>query len=301
MEKLKLVKGNTIPSLKWQQLLLQSSQPSIYLSPEYLNNLTNKWEAVVKNSITKTTFILPFAVKKKIGIKIAYLPFFMQKTGFIGRISSEDAHDCILFLKHKFHAVLICVDYPNQLNKKSVWKNNFTLPLNTSYQNLVKNYSTNHRRNLKKAVDLSIAQTLNFEKIISLFKKSDKAKITKYTKKDYAAFHQLCSIQKLNHQLKVIEVHHNETLICGAIFFTYQQQLLFIFSAQTKEAKNYAALFYLIDRVIFQYSNHELILDFEGAQDPNLARFYKSFGAINKPYQFLDIQQAIIKLLRNVF
>ena len=53
----------------------------------------------------------------------------------------------------------------------------------------------------------------------------------------------------------------------------------------------FLAMPFLIDNFIKEASNSGLVFDFEGSNDLNLARFYKSFGAIDEPYQNLKINR----------
>ncbi len=45
-----------------------------------------------------------------------------------------------------------------------------------------------------------------------------------------------------------------------------------------------AAMTFLIDQVIDEHTPSQIVLDFEGSNDPNLARFYKGFGAKRTTY-----------------
>lgn len=60
---------------------------------------------------------------------------------------------------------------------------------------------------------------------------------------------------------------------------------------------------FLIDHVIHQKTDDVQILDFEGSQNPNLARFYSSFGAETFYYPMVELNRyskvtkTILKLL----
>ncbi len=72
----------------------------------------------------------------------------------------------------------------------------------------------------------------------------------------------------------------NTGQICaGAILVESNRKVIFLFSATNAEAKSSGAMSFLIDSFIKENSQRNLTLDFEGSNDPNLARFYKSFGA----------------------
>jgi hypothetical protein len=71
----------------------------------------------------------------------------------------------------------------------------------------------------------------------------------------------------------------NNELCAGAIFVYSKKKVIFYFSATNQSAKASAAMPLLIDTFIRENSGKHLTLDFEGSNDPNLARFYKGFGA----------------------
>jgi hypothetical protein len=50
-------------------------------------------------------------------------------------------------------------------------------------------------------------------------------------------------------------------------------------------------MFLLIDSFISGHSGKSYVLDFEGGNDPNLGRFYKSFGAAEVCYPALRINR----------
>ena len=64
-----------------------------------------------------------------------------------------------------------------------------------------------------------------------------------------------------------------------------------MFSGSDDTAKETAAMTFLIDSVIKEFSPSQLVLDFEGSNDPDLARFYKGFGAKEIEYNSLEINR----------
>jgi hypothetical protein len=69
------------------------------------------------------------------------------------------------------------------------------------------------------------------------------------------------------------------TLLAGAFFCDANGKVIFLFSGNSAEGKEKGAMFFLIDSFIQENAQKNLILDFEGSNDPHLARFYKGFGA----------------------
>ena len=78
-------------------------------------------------------------------------------------------------------------------------------------------------------------------------------------------------------------------LCAGAIFIKSKHKTIFLFSGLTVEGRELNAMAMLISAFIEDHSQHPITLDFEGSNDPQLARFYKSFGAITSTYPHLEI------------
>jgi rRNA processing protein Gar1 len=47
----------------------------------------------------------------------------------------------------------------------------------------------------------------------------------------------------------------------------------------------------LYDKLIEEFSQSSLVLDFEGSDIPGIADFYKSMGPVNQPYFFVKYNE----------
>lgn len=77
--------------------------------------------------------------------------------------------------------------------------------------------------------------------------------------------------------------------IAGAVFFESHETGIFIFSAVTKEGKSLSAMHFIIDNYIRLNCGRLKHLDFEGSNNPELARFYRGFGSAE--YVYLQIRK----------
>jgi len=85
-------------------------------------------------------------------------------------------------------------------------------------------------------------------------------------------------------------IYTNKNELCaGAIFVRSKNKTIFLFSGLSQAGKDTNAMAYLINSFIKEYSQHHITLDFEGSNDPNLARFYKSFGSKECYYPHIKI------------
>lgn len=87
-----------------------------------------------------------------------------------------------------------------------------------------------------------------------------------------------------------VYTEHNE--LCAAAFFLKNNnRLIFLFSGSDEVARGNGAMTFLIDTVIRSNSPGGRILDFEGSNNENLARFYKGFGAKKTTYTRLKMNR----------
>jgi hypothetical protein len=165
-----------------------------------------------------------------------------------------------------------------------VFKSNLTheLDMILDIDSIRKNYSDNTKRNIKKAQlqDLTVIATPKREEIISLFRENRGKDIEVLQEHHYDVLRRL--LQALDargrlHSLGV--VNENNQLVAGAFFCDANGKVIFLFSGNSNEGKEKGAMFMLIDQFIKENSQKNLVLDFEGSNDPQLARFYRGFGA----------------------
>jgi lipid II:glycine glycyltransferase (peptidoglycan interpeptide bridge formation enzyme) len=161
------------------------------------------------------------------------------------------------------------------------------LNLNKPYEEIYKGYSDNLKRNINKAnkSGLKIADDVSIDDLIRLFRENKGKEIENFRDKDYALFKKLCNAIKQNAALNNIGVLNKDgVLIAAAIFPEYLNQAVFLFSGLSDEGKEFGAMPFLINSFIKERAGMEMILDFEGSLNPNLARFYKSFGSEERTY-----------------
>jgi hypothetical protein len=91
--------------------------------------------------------------------------------------------------------------------------------------------------------------------------------------------------------------------MAGAFFIRSHKKATFLFSGLAEVGRQKSAMPFLIDSYIRESSNKHLTFDFDGSNEPNLARFYKSFGSNEVIYQrvIIDRLPALLKLGYRIF
>lgn len=288
---MKLIPRKNIDDAKWNSCVLNSKNGLIYGLTWFLDGLVEDWQGLVWESENRYDAVFPVPVRRKFGLKYVYPPFFIQQ---LGLFSQEDdfenqEQEAISFLGKKFKLMQLYLNYQSGIGQT---RTNYILNLSADYSKTQKSYSSNHKRNLKKAeqANLAIRET-EVSEVISLFKNDRGLDGSNYKEKDYKNFEVLVNSAIKQNQAFVKGVYYSNELICGGVFMQFKNRVVFLFSGNSVKGKDWGALFLLLDSVVRQYSKSGFILDFEGSQNEGLARFYKGFGAEDQPYKFIEVNK----------
>jgi hypothetical protein len=288
---------------KWDECIANSFNGIIYAYSWYLDIVCGSWEALVENDYER---VFPLTGGKKSGIHYLFQPFFTQQLGVFSRskLNENIVEEFIGSIPAKYKFAEINLNTFNRIDEKKFnLKSNLTheLDLISPYNIISGKYSDNTKRNIKHALNagLTISKKTDIDQIISIFRLNKGTEINTFKEKDYLTFKKLINLCIYKKAAHIWGVETNEKKICaGAIFVESNRKVIFLFSATTPEAKSTGAMSFLIDSFIRENAQHNLTLDFEGSNDPNLARFYKSFGAkecVYYQYRKNDLQWILSK------
>ncbi len=291
---IRYLKHNEIDKKKWDDTIHHAFNGNIYACSWYLDIIHPYWEALVENDYER---VMPLTTNAKWGVKYMLQPFFAQQLGVFSKsiLSPTVIAEFIKALPPDIKFTDINLNSFNKYEGTAgvlTPHKNHLLDLINLYERTKKHYSTNLKRNLKKAekAGLQLIRSVKPEEIVTLFR-DNKGKEVKH----WEDFHYL----RLQH-LMYMAIHKgkgmaygaysaNNTLLAGAFFLKSNNRLTFLFSGQSEEGKNKAALSFVIDSLIRHFSPGHFTLDFEGSDNPGLARYYKSFGARETNYYSLQI------------
>lgn len=293
---IKYLAHNEIDKAKWDTCIKESFNSIAYAYSWYLDEVHEDWEALVEDDYDR---VMPLTCGRKFGTDYLFQPYFAQQLGVFSRniLTPDITLEFIRHIPGRFQFVEIKLNSYNKLNDKSLntYSNkNYVLDLIHDYSKLYANYSANTKRNLKKSSNsnLSFIKNIKPEAIITLFRGNRGKKLEKWKDKHYLQLQKL--IYKAIHNGRGITygVFTKQNQLCaGAFFLSSSNRLIFLFSGLNETARKNGAMFLLIDEIIKEYCPGNLVLDFEGSNDVNLARFYKGFGAKESSYLSLYIDR----------
>jgi len=299
------VAHNELDKDKWNACITRSINGHVYAYSWYLDSTCEHWDALVEDDYIA---VMPLPFRKKAGFLYIFPPTLTQQLGVFSceDISASKVEDFIHAIPSKFKYVETLLNFGNPPEKiKAVKKKhiNLELNLNKPYAEIQKMYSENLRRNLKKISEsyFSIKREDTLENLITIFKNNREAKIGTLPRDFYDVLRKIALASGGQDCGELWNIYSSGELQAGIFFVKGCGRAVFLFSASTDDAKKHHAMPYLIDFFIRAYAGSPLILDFEGSDNPNLARFYRSFGATERNYlkiEFSAFPDLIIKIIK---
>lgn len=290
------VKYDQIDDRKWDDCIRRSVNARIYAYSWYLNIVCDRWDALIEGDYERV-FPLPYRVKA--GVKYAFMPPFTQQLGLFSglHLNPSLVKDFLSRIPVEFQLVDLNLNTLNRLESKDFVRQqnrNFELDLISDYEKLSSKYSSNVRRNISRAekADLQRVDNISPSEVIGLFRANRGRSIDTLKDSDYRILERLMHSLLHQRKLQIIGATAGPNQLMAAIVVAEEQQRsILLFSATERRDDNHGALAWLIDHYIHSKSGLQRVLDFEGSNDPGLARFYGGFGAAETNYLSIHINR----------
>ena len=299
-------KHNEIDKQKWDECILNSVNRRPYAFSWFLDIVSPGWDALEMNDY-ETVFPLP--QNRKLGIRYVYQPYFAQQLGVFSQVHLTETlvEQFLQAIPPRFSFIHI---HLNSMNKTDhgrynvIPRLNHELDLIPKYDTIFSGYNQNTRRNLRKALDqnLSIQRKVDPDELITLFKANYGRNESSLKFRHYTTLRMLMTYcLKNTFSISLGAYLPDHTLCAGVFLLRDRDRVIYHFAASDKNARDNGAMFLLIDMFIKEHAGQPLILDFEGSADPNVARFYKGFGAKETSFNEILINRLPGKVKRMVY
>ncbi|MFM7080062.1 MAG: GNAT family N-acetyltransferase [Bacteroidota bacterium] len=294
-------KRSEIDDARWNEALDGFPNRTIYSYSWYLDSVAPQWGALIMGDYVA---IMPLPFKRKYGVDYLYTPAYCQQLGLF--CSTPDDQQLLeMFLAaipSRYKYVDINLNAGNKCSVGSVkvfLNKNLVLAFKENYHSMADGFSTNHRRNIRKAVDsgLVVSEINEIDGLIHIFEKGRGSKLGSYPDKNHELLRSL--FLKLHVRGKALAYgafSEAGVLLGGALFFIHQKVAYFIFSGVSDEGKQCSCMHLLVSRFLELQSGKLDFLDFEGSNNPDLARFYSGFGADESLYLRIVINRLPLAL-----
>jgi len=278
---------------RWDELISQSTCETIYPYSWYLDTVAARWSALV---VDDYKFIMPVIWKKKYGLKYMYQPFYTQQLGVFSKeyVDPTLIRELLTLLYRKFRFGNLNFNTKNLVSEEeyiSVYdKSNYILDLKSDYEEIYAGYSTNAKRNLKRANDQNEEITLeaSCEEVLEFKREND---LIKRSDSEYRWLLNLLETMQGKNAGINFAIRDSGRMIASAFFAFSRTRGIYLVSASNEQGKELRSMFKIVDAFIRKNAGTELFLDFEGSNIPNVARFFAGFGARPEIYQGVNFDR----------
>jgi len=277
-----------IDKSKWDECINHSPNGLVYAYSWYLDVVCPGWEALVEDDYKS---VLPLPSGKKYGYTYTYPPLFTQQLGVFSKqeLSEEKVNEFISAIPSHYRYIEMHLNEQNIFHSRTFETSElitYTLDLNRPYAEIAASYSTQTKRNLKKALSssLTIVQTPRPEKIIKLFR-DNRGLQHELPFAFYTVLERLTEVLLSKGTVAPIGVNDKNNAMCaGAFFVKNKDRHIFLFSGANQNAYNSQAMTLLLNSYIEEHAGNPITFDFEGSMDKDLARFYSGFGSTKRTF-----------------
>jgi len=305
MEALSYILHKNIDKAKWDLKLSKCSNKLIYATSLYLDAMAGTWDAIIYGDYE---ILMPLPKRKKFGFHYMYTPAFVQQLGaFYCKIPHQTFfEDAFNLITAKANLVEYAMNYSNHFHinsAKQYFRNNFTLSLQASHSLLVSKQLPAFKKSMRRLQKhpFKYLESYSFIETILLYKQLYQSKQKGLKNRDYANFTALVKLLAKKHQVVCRQVVDTDNKLLGAALLLKDDVRLYnLIACVTPLGRQLEANYFLYHNIIKEFSNQNLVLDFEGSDEEGIANFYKKMGPENEPYPFLKINNLpkIVKLLK---
>jgi hypothetical protein len=280
-------KHSEINKIKWDLCIDASPNGLVNVYSWYLDIVCPGWEALIEDDYLK---VMPLPVKRKFTMRYITQPVFIQQLGIFSANSNRitDTSEFLNLIPAEIRFINLHLNTQNNCtdSRFNVQKRiNQELNLSGEYKDISSAYSRGTKKSIRTSVreGIDIKHNISLEEFIDLKKKDPFITLTKSI---YHILNQLVQEFKTRNIFRIYGAFDKHQHLCTAIlFFIDKNKIYLLLSATNKIGREKKAMFPILDRIIKDYSDKELILDFAGSNLEGVHFFNSGFGAGDKSYQ----------------
>ena len=304
----------------WDACVAASSQRILYGYSWYLDVVLPapmwKWMGIVlTNETGDYQAVMPIPLRRKgiTGIAtewVVHQPFFCQLLGVFSRENAADPTADfweIVEQTFRYGSTFSVRQLPESNHSFDTIQSASThiLDLSPNYATLYKRYSSDRKRNLRRAqaIGWTLTESVDIEPLLAMFQENHASDIDGGVA-DWAyvilgnLFAELSKRGMATLQYAIL----NNRIEAGALFVREGNRIIYLFNAASKTGRQENARTLLIDQMIQANAGRcdaekPVIFDFESPEKPSIRQFYQSFGTIEEP--FWEVRWNRLSMLEN--
>jgi hypothetical protein len=280
---------------RWDACVEASPHGLPYALSWYLDIVAPHWQGLVLGDY-ESVFPLPIN-RKMLGIPQVFAPFLCQQLGAFSRVPHPT--DTARFLesarRNWYWRFTLPLHAHSEAPENERWHirkaPNFLLPLDRDYPALWAAYSENHRRNIRKSHQAGLAcrHEINLDFFLQKIKTYHRDKGNRIPDQLYPMAKQLVN-RLLAHDMGRFSVATapNGDIQAAVFWVQGKNRWINLLNLTLPDGQRNGAMHGLVDALVRERAGSGEIIDFEGSALPNLARFYRGFGAVEMPYSVVQ-------------
>ena len=288
-----LLSNNQIDKNRWDQTMETYQNGIVYGYSWYLDAVFPTWSALVSDDYS---YLFPITSKRKFGLSYWYSPIYTMQ---LGVFSSNELTEEVMNL---FYTLL-----PNSISSfdfsvnakilqipkgfSSSLKTCQYVDLTSSYTELIKAYSTNLKRSLKKAdkASLRIKESQDVASVVAMFRVYRGESLESITEKDYEILYNLIQHALSVKKGKIFQVYLEEELLASCFFSYSNNRIIYHKGGVNLKGKKLGAMHFLIDYLVRKNEQTNCVFDFGGSSIPAVKQFNSNFG--KSEYTYLQLKK----------
>jgi lipid II:glycine glycyltransferase (peptidoglycan interpeptide bridge formation enzyme) len=280
------IANKDIDRTKWDRCNRLSGNSSVYINCWFLDIVCPSWTALVWGDYE---YIMPLPFRQRFGIPYLAQPIYAQQFGIFPEPEGAILAEMLEWVASRFKYIRLSLNPSNSSNRPDFLyeaRKNYTLSLNLSHQEITERFAQNTRRNIRKAKQAVVVRNkIGATEYINLKSSFPGVEDNPEVQKTLS---QIIATAILLQKGTVYGAYSSGNDLCAAAFFLFDSKRVYYLNAVSSgTGKELSAMYAIVDQFIQDHAGQNLILDFEGSQNPGIARFYEGFGAGCEIYQHI--------------
>ena len=297
---------NNIDKQKWDDCIKRSINGLIYARSFYLDSMAANWDGLILGDYQA---VMPLTWKTKWGIRYLYQPAFIQQGGIFYENEKDNQPKSFTSkaMEH-FKFAEITLNYRNDAScldgkAKISLRNNYVLNLARPYDDLYHNYHPAFTKSLRRIqkFEMHYQPSEDFRSAIHLYRELYNKRLPYFSREDFLHFENICNVLAGKNSVLTRSAYDAKgNLLATVVLLKDDKRLYNLISCITPAGKLLEANYFLYDKVLAEFCEHDLLLDMEGSDRKGIADFYKKLNPVNEPYPFIKYNNlnSFIKLFK---
>ncbi len=273
---MRFIQREHIDCEKWDALVKSDASVSVFSLSAYLDAVAEKWCVFTDEEYTKG-IALPFTFR--LGVKTCYTAVFLRYVEWIGE-QTVQFDKLISLLQAEFPGGQLCIkqDILGYPSEEFVFQNIPVLAERT--------INSQAKRMLSKAdkKQFQLEEVDSIQEIQAIISEELPQKIASINDVSLSALEKLTSHLKNENRLRIVAIKDQSITVGGLYLVEFNDTVLYLKGAFTKEAKDAGAMYFAMNEAIKQAQAAGKNFDFGGSRVEGVRRFNVNLGGHDQVY-----------------